>query len=343
MYSFRNDYSEGAHPRILNAMLLNNLVQEDGYGMDSHTINAQKLIKEAIGSEEVDVHLLSGGTLSNLLAISSFLRPHEAVISTENGHIATFETGAIEATGHKVIVVPSHEGKLSSASIETVLTAHHFEHMVKPKLVYISNPTEFGTVYTKNELADLYETCQKHDLILYCDGARLGAALALDSYDIGLKEMYKYTDGFFIGGTKLGAYIGEALVIKNHDLKEEFRYLTKQRGALLAKGRLLGIQFEELFKDGLYYENARVGNKMATMISDELSKMNIKFLIPRQTNQVFPIFKNSTIEILSEKYQFYVWEKIDEEKSAIRLITSWATKEEAIIQFIEDCKNIIIK
>ncbi len=340
MYSFKNDYSEGAHPKILEALVKYNMVQEEGYGLDSHTQEAISKIQGLIGSAHCEVHLISGGTLTNLLAISAFLRPHEACISASTGHIANLETGAIEATGHKIITVDSTDGKLTPEIIEPVLIDHHFEHMVKPKLVYITNPTELGTVYSKKELQDLHEYCQSKHLILYADGARLGSALTVKNSDVTLKDMYNMTDAFFIGGTKIGAILGEALVIKNCDLKEEFRYLIKQRGALLAKGRILGIQFNELFRNNLYFDLARHANLMAEHMTKSLKSAGCTFLVDSPTNQLFPIMKNSVIEKLSEKFIFYTWKKIDEDRSAIRLITSWATTEEAVNSFLDTYREV---
>lgn len=341
MYSFKNDYSEGAHPQILDALIRSNMNQEEGYGLDSHTENANNYIRERIGSDQCDIHFISGGTQTNLIAISAFLRPHEACISVESGHIATHETGAIEATGHKIITVESEDGKITPELISPVLEEHHFEHMVKPRLVYISNPTELGTVYSKKELQEIYQFCQDRNLLLYCDGARLGAALTVDSLDLSLEDMYNLTDAFFIGGTKTGALMGEALVLRNCDLKEDFRFLIKQRGALLAKGRILGIQFEELFRDDLYFNSARHANTLAQLMTSKLKDMGCSFLIDSPTNQIFPIFRNDIIEKLLEDFGFYVWKKIDDTHSAVRLITSWATPEIAVMEFIQKYKNYL--
>lgn len=341
MYSFKNDYCEGAHPKILEALQNSNMIQEEGYGLDSHTQNAAAAIKELVGDFQCGIHLISGGTLTNLIAISAFLRPHEACIAVTTGHIATHETGAIEATGHKILTVESSTGKLTAELIEPVLVEHHFEHMVKPKLVYISNPTELGTVYSKNELQALHDYCKLKNLILYCDGARLGAALTVKNSDVTMKDIYNMTDAFYIGATKIGALMGEALVLRNYDLKEEFRFLVKQRGALLSKGRVLGIQFEELFRNNLYFELAGHANAMAQILTDELKKLGCSFLINSPTNQIFPIIKNSVIEQLLKEFEFYTWEKIDDDHSAVRLITSWATKEDAVYSFIDYYKKCI--
>ncbi|AJH01195.1 MULTISPECIES: threonine aldolase family protein [Clostridium] len=336
MYSFKNDYSEGAHSRILNALVETNLEQTDGYGTDQYTERSVNLLKKKIDREDVDIHLLVGGTQVNLTAISAFLRPHQAAIGADTSHINCHETGAIEATGHKVITMKTNDGKLTPNLIQNVVDSHSDEHMVQPKLVYISNSTELGTLYTKAELIDLHDCCKRNKLLLYLDGARLGSALVAEENDLTLADIAKLVDAFYIGGTKNGALFGEALVICNDELKEDFRYFIKQKGGLLAKGRLLGIQFEELFKDDLYFELAKHANKMALMLKGAIVDEGYKFLTESFTNQQFPIFPNNLIEKLSEKYSFNIERVIDSNYTAIRLVTSWATKEEIVLEFIED-------
>ncbi len=340
MYSFKNDYSEGAHPEILKALAESNLDQEEGYGLDRHSLNAARMIRALIGAENAGIHLISGGTQTNLIAISGLLRPHHACITAATGHVATHETGAIEATGHKLLTVDTVDGKLRPELIGPVLAEHHFEHMVKPGMVYISNPTELGTVYTAAELSALYDYCRAHRLLLYADGARLGAALSAEGADLSLKEMYEFTDAFFIGGTKNGALLGEALVLKHADLKEEFRYLIKQRGALLAKGRILGIQFETLFREGLYFDLARHANRAAQTIARALKECGRGFLIDSPTNQIFPVMENRVIQALSRDFDFYTWARVDDTRSAVRLIASWATPESAVEEFIRSYRAI---
>lgn len=334
MYSFKNDYSEGAHPNILHALLETNLVQEEGYGYDRHTHDAIHYIKQKMNRDDVDVHLLSGGTQTNLLAISAFLRPHEAVIAPSTGHIFVNEAGAIENTGHKVITVPAYQGKLNAGQVEAVLKQHSDEHTVKPKLVYISNPTEVGTIYNKKELMELRKVCDDNRLLLYVDGARLASALASEANDLSLFELSSLVDSFYIGGTKNGALLGEALVICNDALKEDFRYHIKQKGALLAKSRVLGIQFSELFRENLYMDLAQHANKMAKMLKNGLMERRVSFLAESPTNQLFPIFSDEEIEELQKDFSFYVWERVDENRSAIRLITSWATLESEVLNFL---------
>lgn len=339
MYSFKNDYSEGAHPSILAALSRINLEQDEGYGEDRYSKQAVRLIKEKLGREDVAVHFLTGGTQTNLTAISAFLRPHEAAVSASAGHINVHETGAIEATGHKVITVDSVDGKLTPADIQKVLAAHSDEHMVRPRLVYISDTTEIGTAYSKGELVKLKRFCETHRLFLYMDGARLGSALQVPGCDLRLTDLPELTDAFYIGGTKNGALIGEALVICREELKEDFRYMMKQKGAMLAKGRLIGIQFLELFRDDLYFELAKHANAMAGRLREAIEKAGFDFLTDSPSNQIFPILPKTIIAELQKTYAFYVWEDVDEERSAIRLVTSWATREEAVDEFIKDLKR----
>jgi threonine aldolase len=343
MYSFKDDYSEGAHPRILNALTQSNFEQAKGYGEDSYTQKAVEMLKQRIGCDNIDIHLIPGGTQTNLTAISAFLRPHQAAIAANTGHILVHETGAVEATGHKIISMKSDDGKLTPSHIKAALDAHTDEHMVKPKLVYISNSTEIGSIYKKAELEQLSRFCRENNLFLYMDGARLGSALSCEENDLELSDISTLVDAFYIGGTKNGALIGEALVICCDLLKEDFRFHMKQKGALLAKGRLLGIQFLELFRDNLYFELAKHANKMAGLIRDEIEKAGFGFVTDSPSNQIFPILPDRVVAELQENYAFYVWAKMDADSSAIRLVTSWATKEEAVSAFIRDMKKALEK
>jgi len=335
-YNFKNDYSEGAHPRILQALGKTNLIQEEGYGQDNYCFEAIKVIRQKIENPNADIHFVSGGTQANLIVIASILKPYESVIATASGHIAVHEAGAIEATGHKVNIVETKNGKLNPQNIESVINLHEDEHMVKPKLVFISNSTETGNIYYKKELEELSSFCKQNNLFLYLDGARLGSALTSEQNDLTLSELSKYLDIFYIGGTKNGALLGEAIVINNEQLKENFRFHLKQKGALLAKGRILGIQFLELFKDDLFFELGKHANSMAAKISKGIEKLNYEFLTKPVSNQIFPILPDKLIEKLSKKYEFYVWSKVNDHNSAIRLVTSWATKEEIVDRFISD-------
>lgn len=336
MFSFKNDYSEGAHPRILQALIATNEIQTEGYGNDVYSQEAATLLKKCIERPQADVHLLSGGTQTNLTALSAFLRPHEAAIAADSGHILVHETGAIEATGHKVISVPAVQGKLTAAAVESVVQAHSDEHMVKPKLAYISQSTEIGTIYSKHELSELSAVCRKHGLLLYLDGARLGSALCATGNDLALPDIAALVDAFYIGGTKNGALLGEALVICNEALQPEFRFHLKQKGALLAKGKVLGIQFCELFRDGLYFELAAYANARAAALRDGIQAAGYRFLTDSPTNQIFPILPNPVIERLQQSYDFYSWEAVDATHSAVRLVTSWATPQQAVQDFIAD-------
>ena len=340
-YSFKNDYSEGAHPRILDALIKYNLTQQNGYGLDEYSLYAAKFIRDKCAAPNASVHFVSGGTQANLTVISAFLRPHESVVSAHTGHIFTNESGAIEATGHKIHGVETADGKLRPQDIQNILDAHqNVPHQLKQRLVYISNSTEIGTIYSKKELQELYEFCQNKNLILFMDGARLGHALTAETNDLTFDEIAKFTDAFYLGGTKNGALIGEAIVINNPALQDEFGFHLKQKGALLAKGRLLGIQFEELMRDNLYFELADHANRQAMKIKEAFEEIGCDFLAETFTNQIFPVLNSKQIDQLSEKYDFYIWKKIDSERSAIRLITSWSTTDETVAGFINEVKEL---
>lgn len=341
MYSFKNDYAEGAHPNILQKLIETNLIQQNGYGEDEYSIQAKELLRSKLLNPKASIFFLSGGTQSNLIVISSLLRGHEAVISAQTGHIFANETGAIEATGHRVITVDTMDGKLSPDSITTVLNAYTLRpHVVKPRMVYISNSTEIGTIYQKEELAKLYTFCQQHNLLLYMDGARLGHALTAANNDLTLADIASHTDVFYIGGTKNGALLGEAVVFNKPQLADDFDYVLKQKGALLAKGRLLGIQFLELFTDDLYFKLAKHANSMAQKIASAFSKRGFSFLTESTTNQIFPILPLAVIEKFSKRYDFYVWKNIDDNNSAIRIITSWTTPEDIVEEFIKEIDGL---
>jgi threonine aldolase len=325
-----NDYSEGAHPRILELLMKSNLEQNTGYGEDKHSQKAKEYIKKQIGMKDADIHFIPGGTQTNLLVISSFLRPHQCVIAANTGHINVHETGAIEATGHKVNAMPCLDGKLTPSAIQAAIDMHTDEHMVQPKMVYISDSTELGTIYTKAELAAIHKICRQNNLILFLDGARIGSALTSKENDLELSDIAELVDVFYIGGTKNGALLGEALVICTEDLKEDFRYLIKQRGALMAKGFVAGIQFEALFQDNLYYELGSHANEMAERIIKVLKECGYSFYATPGTNQVFPVLPNHILDKLSEEFIYSVQVKVDENNSAVRFVTSWATTEKSV-------------
>lgn len=335
MYSLQDDYSEGAHPSILQALQESNRKQEAGYGMDSHSQRAIAMLQEAVGDSSAAVHLLSGGTQTNLTALAAFLRPHQACIATESGHIAGHEAGSIEACGHKVITCPGKAGKLRPEDVEKVVKNFSNEHSVQPKLVYISNSTELGTVYSRQELTELSACCRQHDLLLFLDGARLAAALVCPEADLSLRTVAKYTDAFYFGGTKNGALLGEALVITREELKQDFRYHLKQRGAMLAKGRVLGIQFEELLKDDLYLQLARHARKAAQSCARGLKNAGFQFFISSPSNQIFPIFPLKTLQSLEKEFRFHRWQELEDGSWAVRLVFSWASPEGMAEEFVK--------
>lgn len=344
MIRFENDYAEGAHRKILERLLETNEEQSAGYGMDEYSERAKQSIKDACDAPAADVHFLVGGTQTNTVLISSILRPHQGVISAHSGHIAAHETGAIEATGHKVLVLPSEDGKISAEQVKQVHEEHWndptHEHIVQPALVYISNPTELGTTYTKTELKALREACDECGLTLMMDGARLGYGLVSEGNDLSLADVARLCDVFYIGGTKIGALFGEAVVITNPALKKDFRYMIKQRGGLLAKGRILGIQFETLFQDGLYMELAKHAVDAAMTLRAAFESNGIRLKYDSKTNQQFPILKISEIEELSKKYAFHTWEKVTDTESAVRFCTSWSTKAEHVSALVNDIHSL---
>lgn len=334
-FSFKNDYSEGCHPNILQALLQYNLDQQAGYGEDEYSLKAKELIRAKINSKDSDIYFVSGGTQANLIVISSVLKPYQCAVSASTGHILNNETGSIEATGHKILSIETEDGKLRPSDIIPVLENHrNVPHQVMPKMVYISNSTELGTVYQAKELEELSAFCKQNHLYLFMDGARLGHGLTSEISDLTLERVAELTDIFYLGGTKNGALIGEAIVINNPVLQEDFAFNIKQKGALLAKGRLLGIQFLELMKNDLYFDLAKHANQQAMKIKHAFQAKGIKFLSDTYTNQIFPIVSNELIQVLSERFEFYVWKKVNEEFSAIRLITSWSTGDEAVNGFI---------
>ena len=371
-YSFFNDYSELAHPEVLAALSELGSTQFTGYGLDEFSEAAREIIVEKIALPDAEVHFTSGGTQANLIVVASALRPYEAVIATDYGHINTHETGAIEATGHKVCVTPHVHGKLDVAGIEALVTYQSDEHMVKPRMVYISQSTELGTVYTAAELTAISRYCRANSLYLYADGARLGAAMNSDACDLSYAQFAKLVDAFYIGGTKNGALFGEAIVIVNDELKADFRYNLKLRGALLAKGAALGLQFKALLgsrkgsdvyavsvgssggssggsgsgssssfttTSTLYDELAEHANLMAARLAKGIAALGYEFLSPVETNQVFPIFPTQTATKLHDLYGFYDWSE-SEAGTAVRLVTSWVTPEAMVDEFLADLAKL---
>lgn len=334
MIQFQCDYSEGAHPRILERMMQTNFEQTVGYGEDHYCEMARVLVQKACGRPDADVHFLVGGTQANATVISSVLRPHQGVLCVRSGHINVHETGAIEHSGHKVLALEGTDGLLSADSVRAAMEEHLAEdgpeHTVQPGMVYISFSTEVGTVYTLSQLKELSAVCREYGLPLFIDGARMGYGLASDGCDVTLNDIADLADVFYIGGTKQGALFGEAVVIVNESLKKDFRYFIKQNGGMLAKGRLLGIQFMTLFEDGLYFELSGHAVAQAMRIRDAFASKGYRFLVESPTNQQFPILPNSEMDRLSADFKFSLWQKIDEGHTAVRFCTSWATKAEAV-------------
>ena len=344
MIYFNNDYSEGCHEKVLEALVRTNMEQTSGYGEDIYCAAAADKIRKVCGAEDAAVHFLVGGTQTNLTVIAAALRPHQGALCAVSGHIHVHETGAVEATGHKVLTLPSVDGKITAEQVARAVIAHRedgsFEHMVQPKLVYISNPTEWGTLYTLSELEALSATCRKYGLYLFLDGARLGYGLAAAGNDVTMADIARLCDVFYIGGTKVGAMFGEAVVITNPALNEDFRYLIKQRGAMLAKGRLLGVQFDALMEDDLYFRIAKRADDLADRIRDVFAELEIPMLIPGITNQLFPILPDTILAELDKKYVYCEMERVDDSHRAVRFCTSWATREENVNELCADLRSL---
>ncbi|MDY5595522.1 MAG: aminotransferase class I/II-fold pyridoxal phosphate-dependent enzyme [Oscillospiraceae bacterium] len=343
MIYFRNDYSEGAHPKVLQALVETNLVSTPGYGCDEYCACARELLRERFACPNADVHFLVGGTQTNLTAAAAFLRPWEAIIAADTGHIAVHETGAIEATGHKVYVVPGVDGKLAPDAIRTAVRDHQTgteEHMVLPRMVYVSDSTELGTIYTRAELQALSDTCRELGLYLYLDGARMAMALTAQGNDLVPEDFAQLCDAFYLGGTKNALLFGEALVILNNALKPYFRNVMKQHGGMLAKGRLLGVQFAAILQDDLWLQTARHANELAQRLAAALTAMGVPLYAASPTNQVFPIFTNAQVEALRQNFSFEFIARVDENHSAIRFVTSWATRPEDVETLLEAVRSL---
>lgn len=334
MIYFNCDYTEGAHPEIMRRLLETNLVQTVGYGEDEYCESARRRILALCRNENAQVHFLVGGTQANFTVISAALRAHQAVVAAVSGHIAVHETGAVEATGHKVITLPSDDGKITAAQVRACYDAHWndstHEHMAQPAMVYLSNPTENGTLYSKAELTAISDVCRACGLTLFVDGARMGYGLASPKNDLTLADYAALCDVFYIGGTKVGALFGEAVVICKPELQRDFRYHIKQRGGMLAKGRLLGVQFDTLFTDELYFEISRHAVELALELRATFEKKGWPLLYDSWTNQQFPVLPDEVYERLKEKFVFSFWEKTDEHHTAVRVCTSWATTRESV-------------
>ena len=344
MIRFECDYLEGAHPRVIEALTRTNEEQTPGYGVDAYSKKAADLIRGACAAPEADVQFLIGGTLTNTVVIAAVLRPHQGVLSADTGHIAVHETGAIEMNSHKVLTLPSSEGKISAASVEAALVAHYSdataEHTVQPGMVYLSHPTEYGTLYTKAELTAISEVCHRFGIPLYLDGARLGYGVMAEGTDLTMPDIAALCDAFYVGGTKVGALFGEALVIPNPAIAKDIRYLIKQHGSLLAKGRLLGLQFIALFEDGLYFDIAARADRLALRLRDGIVSLGYTFLFPSVTNQQFPILPDRLLERLSEKYSYSFWQRYDEAHSVVRFCTSFMTPEASVEALLADLERL---
>ena len=343
MIYFNNDYSEGCLPQIMEKLFVTNMEQTPGYGVDSYCVEAADKIKRLCNKADAAVHFLVGGTQTNLTVIAAALRPYQAVISADSGHINVHETGAIEATGHKVIALPSADGKITAAQIEKEARSQSetmdAEHTAQPAMVYISNPTEYGTIYSLAELEDISATCKRWGLSLFVDGARLGYGLTAEDNDVTLADMARLCDVFYIGGTKVGALFGEAVVITDSAINRDFRYMIKQRGGMLAKGRLLGVQFGVLMEDDLYFKVAKKANKQAQIIRQTLKDCGYGFMVENTTNQLFPILPDRVLAPLEEMFCFSQMGRVDDAHRAIRICTSWATTDENVAKLCDAIKK----
>lgn len=344
MIRFNCDYGEGAHPAILQRMVETNLVQTPGYGEDAFCREAADMIRSACQAPEAAVHFLVGGTQTNLTVIDAALRPYQGVISASTGHINVHETGAVEACGHKVLAIESDDGLLDPAKVEEMCRLHFadeaHEHIVMPGAVYISHPSELGTLYTRAQIEALRRVCDAYHLILFLDGARLGYGLSAEGSDVDLPFLARTCDAFYIGGTKQGALFGEAVVITNPELNRNFRYLIKQHGGMLAKGRLLGIQFAELFRDGLYFRLSDHAIACAMRLKRAFAEKGYPFYVNSPTNQQFPILPDAHLDALRPNYSFSYQARVDETHSAVRFCTSWATREEDVDALIADIRAL---
>lgn len=333
MHHFRNDYSQGAHPQVLEALIATNMEATAGYGEDEYCLEAAKAVKARFACPEADVHFLVGGTQTNFTSITAFLRPWEAVIAPDTGHIAVHETGAVEARGHKVVALPNHEGKLMPRDIEKAYYEHtsvNWAHMVLPKMIYVSQSTELGTIYTKAELTALRQCCDKLGLYIYLDGARLASGLTAEGCDLTPEDLPRLCDAFTLGGTKCGLLFGECLVITNPSLKENFRFCLKQCGGMLAKGRLLGVQFGALLKDDLWLKLGRHENSLAVKLSQGFREAGYPFYAESPTNQIFVVLPKEKIRELEKDFTFELIAAVDEGHDAMRFVTSWGTTQEDV-------------
>lgn len=341
MLSFESDYIQGAHPKILQKLIDTNMEALSGYSTDKYCSSAREKIKIACGKDDADIYFLVGGTQTNQVVISASLKLYEGVVSAATGHINAHEAGAVEFIGHKVLPLPNHNGKIYAEELEDLVQTFYaddnHEHMVFPGMVYISHPTEYGTLYTKNELKNISEICKKYSMQFFIDGARLGYGLMSNDTDVTLKDITQFADVFYIGGTKVGALCGEAVVFTHNNAPKHFMNTVKQHGAMIAKGRLLGIQFDTLFTDDLYFEISKHAINMAEKLKNLFIEKGYKFFLDSPTNQQFIILENLKMEELKKYVRFGFWEKYDDNHTVVRFATSWATTQEDI----EKLKNLI--
>lgn len=344
MIRFNNDYNRGAHPEILKALQDTNAISYGGYGKDEWCEKASAEIRKYLDCPQADVHFLVGGTQANYVVIESLLRPFQSVVCADTGHIHVHETGAVEHSGHKIQALPNTDGKISAAQVAEVaqlfVDSPVQEHITQPKVVYISFPTEYGTIYSKQELTDIYQVCRKYGLYLFVDGARLGYGLGSCKSDLTIADLAHNCDVFYCGGTKCGAMFGEAVVFTDPALSADFRSYIKMSGAMLAKGWLLGVQFYTLFKDGLYFDITRKADEYAMLIKEAFAKKGIPSFIESYTNQQFVILENSMIEKLNEKYIYEYDHKIDDDHACVRFCTAWSTREEDVQELISDIEKL---
>jgi threonine aldolase len=343
MIRFESDYLEGAHPKIMERLAATGMEQTPGYGEDVYCQAAREKIQALCGGVDCDVQFLVGGTQTNLTVIAAALRPYQGVLSAQSGHINVHETGAIEATGHKVLPLPSEDGKITAQQIEDAVRGHWadstHEHLVQPGMVYLSHPTENGTLYTRAELTEISRVCRERDLFLYVDGARLGYGLVSPGTDLTLPDLARLCSAFYIGGTKVGALFGEAVVLIDPRLRRDFRYMIKQRGGMLAKGRLLGLQFDTLFTENLYFDIARHAVEQALRLRRGVEEKGWTLRYDSWTNLQFPVVPDTALRKLSEQYSFSHWEKAGPEYTVVRICTSWATEPEVIDQLLRDIQE----
>lgn len=338
MIYFESDYTEGAHPKILERLNETNMIQASGYGHDEFCESAKNKIRKTINCPNAQIQFITGGTQTNQIVIDTMLKPFEGVVSAQTGHVNSHEAGAIEYTGHKVIPIPQHEGKIDGTELndylETFFSDGNNEHMVFPGMVYISHPTEYGTLYTKNQLTKISSVCRKNKIPLFMDGARLGYGIMAKSSDLSLEDIAELCDVFYIGGTKCGALCGEAVVFTKNNMPLHFENLVKKHGALLAKGRLLGVQFDALFTDNLYLEISKNAIDTAEALKKALKEKGYRFLLDSPTNQQFVILENKFMEELKKSVKFNFWEKYDKDHTVVRFATSWSTKMENVEKLI---------